>query len=114
MPTFSDIADADLDSVVEAIQHSSPRSGAVMVWGKLKSYDISVSRQCVRESLVRVNPVSVELPQVRAYSWPSRISSDCGGENTEVARCMTSTRGQSSSWFKRSQSKDTEALEGHV
>ena len=33
MPTFSDITDADLDSVVEAIQHSLPMSGAVMVWG---------------------------------------------------------------------------------
>ena len=43
MPTFSDITDADLDAVVEAIQHSSPRSGAVMVWGELKSYGVSVS-----------------------------------------------------------------------
>lgn len=61
MPTFSDITDADLDSVVEAIQYSSPRSGAVMVWGELKSYGISVSRRRVRESLVRVNPAVVEL-----------------------------------------------------
>ena len=43
MPTFSDITDADLDAVVEAIQHRSPRSGAVMVWGELKSYGVSVS-----------------------------------------------------------------------
>ena len=33
MPTVSDITDADLDSVVESIQHGSPMSGAVMVWG---------------------------------------------------------------------------------
>ena len=31
MPTFSDITDAGLDSVVEAIQHGSPMFGAVMV-----------------------------------------------------------------------------------
>ncbi|KAL5515190.1 hypothetical protein EMCRGX_G000321 [Ephydatia muelleri] len=75
MPTFSDITDADLDAVVEAIQHSSPRSGAVMVWGELKSYGVSVSRRRVRESLVRVNPTGVELRAStsvirRAYSVP--------------------------------------------
>ena len=33
------------------------------------------------------------LEATRACGWPSRVSSDCGGENIEVARCMTSTRG---------------------
>ena len=61
MPTFSDITDADLNAVVEAIQHNSPRSGAVMVWGELKNYGVSVSRRRVRESLVRVNSTGVEL-----------------------------------------------------
>ena len=75
MPTFSDITDSELDAVVEAIQHNSPRSGAVLVWGELKSHGISVSRRRVRESLVRVNPTGVELRAStcvvrRAYSVP--------------------------------------------
>ena len=44
MPTVSDIRDANLNSVVEVIQHGSPMSGAVMLWGELKCYGISVSR----------------------------------------------------------------------
>ena len=31
------------------------------------------------------------LEATKAYGWPSRVKSDCGGENIEVARCMTST-----------------------
>ena len=58
---FSDITDSELDAVVEAIQNNSPRSGAVLVWGELKSHGISVSRRRVRESLVQVNPTGVEL-----------------------------------------------------
>ena len=46
MPTL------DLNAIVDAIQHSSPRSGAVMVWGELKNYGVGVSRRRVRESLV--------------------------------------------------------------
>ena len=33
------------------------------------------------------------LEATRAYGWPSHVRSDCGGENIEVAGCMTSTRG---------------------
>ena len=81
MLTFSDITDADLNAIVETIQHSSPRSGAVMVWGELKSYGVSVSRRLLRESLVRINPAGVELHVLattsvvrRAYSVPCSVA----------------------------------------
>ena len=59
-------SDADLDAVIEAIQHSSPRSGAVMVWGELKSYGVSVSRRRVKiplaSSYVRNSPCLQRIP----------------------------------------------------
>ena len=75
MPTYSDIADADLDTVVEGIQRSSPSCEVIMVWGQLKSYGISVPRRRVRESLLRVSPTNVELRASttivrRTYSVP--------------------------------------------
>ena len=158
MPTFSDISDDELDAVVENIQHNSPNSGAIMVWGELKSYGISVPRRRVRESLVRVSPGNAQLrastaivrrvysvpssnalwhidglhclvrwrivvhggidgysrcivylgasnnnksstvlnlflEATQTYGWPSRVRSDCGGENIDVARSMISARG---------------------
>eukprot|EP00731_Ephydatia_muelleri_P020481 Em0013g208a len=101
MLTFSDITDADLDAVVEAIQHSSPRSGAVMVMGCTEELWVVIhggidgySRQVVYLGASNNNKSKTVLQLFpEAYGWPSPVRLDCGGANIEVARCMTSTRG---------------------
>ena len=138
-------------------EFAEANSGAVMVWGQLRSYGIVVPRQPVRESMLLVNPIAVELRSTttiarRVYSvpgpnalwhidglhclirwkivihggidgfsrrvvylkasdnnraqkvlelflqgtrqcgWPSRVRSDLGGENVEVAHAMILAR----------------------
>ena len=75
IPHFSDIPDSELDAVVLRIQNDSPNNGAVMVWGQLRSYGICVPRRRVRESLMRVSPINVQLRATtavvrRTYSVP--------------------------------------------
>ena len=75
MSMFCDISDTDLDAVVQGIQHNSPNCGTIMVWGELKSYGISVPRRRVRESLLQVTPMNIELRAStaivrRAYNVP--------------------------------------------
>ena len=154
---FTDVDDATLDSVISRISDNFPNIGISMIMGHLRSCNIHVSRQRVRDSLVQLSPLSVLMRSLttasrRQYSvpapnslwhidghhclvgwrlvthggmdgfsrmivylhcsdnncattvlnhfvhavqfeWPSRVRSDQGLENVDVARAMITQRG---------------------
>lgn len=155
---FSNISDTELDGVVELLVKDFPNYGIVMMWGQLKSMNIFVPRNRVRESLIRVSPQFIRHRRCHAISrrvysvpssnflwhidglhclirwkivihggidgfsrrivylrascnnraetvfrlfldavtecgWPSRVRSDKGRENVDVARAMLAVRG---------------------
>ena len=155
---FSDINDSTLDSVLASITRNSPNIGIAMLTGHLRASNIYVSRERIRNSLVRLSPLNVLmrnlttasrrrysvpgpnslwhidglhclirwrlvthggvdgfsrmivymhcstnnrastvlglfLDAVHQYGWPSRVRSDQGGENIDVARVIISRRG---------------------
>ena len=76
LSTFSNISDNELDGVVELLVKDFPNYGIVMMWGQLKSMNIFVPRNRVRESLVRVSPQFIRHRRShaicrRVYSVPS-------------------------------------------
>ena len=155
---FTDIDDSTLDDVISSITHNFPNIGISMLTGHLNASDIYVSRRRIRNSLVRLSPLSVLLRSlttvsrrrytvpapnslwhidghhslirwrmvihggidgfsrlvvymrcctnnwastvlelfmdaVQQYGWPSRVRSDQGMENIEVARAILHRRG---------------------
>lgn len=73
---YSDISEAELDSVIATLVRDFSNSGIVMMWGLLRSMIIHVPQRRVTESLHRVSLVAVSTRQrstvcCRAYSVPA-------------------------------------------
>ena len=69
------LSDAELDTLVQSIQHNFPNAGLVIVQGHLQSMGIHVQRARVRQSVARTDPIrrKVRWHQVlsrRSYSVP--------------------------------------------
>ena len=59
---YSDVSDAELDSIITTLVKNFPNSGITMMWGHIRSTSVHVPRSRVSESLHRVN---LELASVR-------------------------------------------------
>ena len=60
---YTAITDSDLDELIRGLRQGFPNSGISMMLGHLRSRNIFVQRQCVRESLVRT-----ELGPIKSHS----------------------------------------------
>ena len=75
LSSYTDISDADLDSLVQSIQHDFPNAGLVILQGRLQSMGVQVQRARIRQSVARSDPIrrKVRWHQVltrRSYSVP--------------------------------------------
>ena len=73
---FTTIDDSTLDSILEGLLNRFPNAGIVMMTGYLRSANIFLTRNRIRNSLVRVSPVGMLLRQLtttvrRQYSVPA-------------------------------------------
>ena len=68
MSRFTDIDDSTLDDVISSITHNFPNIGISMLTGHLHASDIHVSRRRIRNSLVRLSPLSVLLTSLTTVS----------------------------------------------
>ena len=73
---YSDVSDAELDSIITTLVRNFPNSGITMMWGYLRSMSVHVPRRTVSESLHRVNPAAVRARQCTtvarwAYTVPA-------------------------------------------
>ena len=74
---YSLLSDTELDSIVSEITPLFPRSGEKTISGNFKSRGILIQRECVRESLRRVDSSGVReccRSHCRKYSVPSSIA----------------------------------------
>lgn len=72
---FTGISDYQLDELVRELQLRFPNSGQVMLMGHLRSRGVIVPRHHLRDSIVRIDPLSSQLRwrdavQRRTYSVP--------------------------------------------
>ena len=58
---FSNLSDNELDDYVRQILTGTPGAGLRMVQGALKQRSLEVQRNCVLQSLCRVDPVTTSL-----------------------------------------------------
>ena len=56
--SFNEISDADLDLLVQEILMRAPNSGERLMIGSLRSRGLRIQRKRIRESILRVDPVS--------------------------------------------------------
>lgn len=74
--SYTQLSDADLDSIMSTLVRRFPNNGTSMMWGHLRSLNIIVTRNRVQDSLLRVSESSVQLRQRttihrRVYSVPA-------------------------------------------
>ncbi|KAI0077128.1 hypothetical protein K474DRAFT_1562219, partial [Panus rudis PR-1116 ss-1] len=62
---FTSIGDDDLDAAVRNILQRFPNAGVIMMRGYLRAMGIDISKERVRQSLLRVNPVERIFERVR-------------------------------------------------
>ncbi len=65
----------------------------------------------------RATVLKLFLEATGKYGWPSRVRSDLGGENVEVAKLHIEARGvgrHSHCWCQYTQLKNRAALEGYI
>ena len=55
---YNELTDEELDRVVEAILARAPRSGERLIVGSLRSRGLNVKRARLRESIMRMDPIS--------------------------------------------------------
>ena len=65
---YTTISDVELDELIRQIRRGFPNSGIIMMLGHLRSRNVFVQRQCVRSSLVRIDPVGRSFSRLRAAS----------------------------------------------
>ena len=75
LSNFTDISDYQLDELVQELQLRFPNSGQVILMGHLRSRGVIVPRHRLRDSIVRIDPLSSQLRwrdalQRRTYSVP--------------------------------------------
>ena len=73
---YSDVSDAELDSIITTLVRNFPNSGITMMWGHPRSMSVHVPRRRVSESLHHVNPAAVRDRQCTtvtcwAYTVPA-------------------------------------------
>ena len=73
---YTQLSDRELDDVMLSLVQRFPNNGTQMMWGHLRSLNITVSRSRVHDSLLRVSEPLVRLRrrmtiQRRVYSVPS-------------------------------------------
>ena len=68
---YTAITDSDLDELIRGLRQGFPNSGISMILGHLRSRNIFVQRQRVRESLVRTDPAG------SAMRWFNTITKAC-------------------------------------
>ena len=58
---YTQISDSDLDGVMTTLVRRFPNNGTSIIWGHLRSLNITVTRARVQDSLLRVSASSVRL-----------------------------------------------------
>ncbi|RMX55916.1 hypothetical protein pdam_00006243, partial [Pocillopora damicornis] len=98
----------ELIDIVAEIKSRSVNAGIIMIEGELAARSLYARRSAIAEALVRHDPIGAGLrwrnltPRVTysvpgattEFCWPSRVRTDKGGENAEVARLMVEKRGE--------------------
>ena len=66
--SYSTLADDELDNQVKDIKFFHPKYGSENLAGYLASRNIKVPRQRLRQSLQRLNPISVSVANAELFS----------------------------------------------
>ena len=73
--SVSDVSDVDLAQILQDLRREMPEIGESMVWGRLRSMGLQVTRERVRQAIRRTDPLNTalrwrDLVSRRPYSVP--------------------------------------------